>query len=571
MLAAVLSDIGGKMLSCRNYATTAANAASLISNTLGLTHVMVLRLLPAGDALLLQGGVGWKPDMVDHAVFDANKNTLTGFALSSSEPVIIENLRMESRFAIPAQMSGYGLVSGLCARIPCEHQSFGVLAAFSTEPRSFNQDELSCFRVVAGMLAVSSGCQRTGEVRREDQEKIAQAKQEWEATVDALPHFICLLDGQRRIMRVNRSLEQWAAGFSGDVRGRTIHELLHPQCNDPSCYMLAIREAAWSEVLNGRPSEYEVEDKVLKRHLEIQVRPTTRRPGLVRNQTSLAVVVLQDITKIKHAEEVLKRSNDQLDHLVQARTAELVRANEQLKREIVERQRIEEQLRHSENEMRLLSVQVLTAQEMERKRIASELHDGLGQSLSAIKFCVENATSLSTPQGGDPDSNLIKSVIPKIQGAIDEVRRISMDLRPSTLDDLGIIPTIAWFCREFRSIYGDIRLDTNIDIAENDVSVPLRTVVFRIMQEALNNVVKHAKAEYVGVHLRKVDSVIELQVQDNGVGFDPNDLRARNRKSDTGYGITGMRERAEFSGGSFLIMSSRNAGTIIRAAWPCQH
>ena len=531
---------------------------------------MVLRLLPAGDSLLLQGGVGWKTGLVGHAVFDANRNTLMGFALSSTEPVIIENLRTESRFAIPAPLLGYGLVSGVCIRIPCQYQSFGVLAGFSTEQRSFNQDELSCLRAMAGMLAVSSGCQRAGEVRHEDQDKIAQAKQEWEATVDALPHFICLLDEQRRIVRANRSLVQWVQGLIGDVRGHRVHELLHPGCDDPSCYMSTLCDVAWEEVLSGRCVEYEVEDKVLKRHLSIQVRPTTRCSAIGMKRTSLAVVVLQDITKIKHAEELLKNDNDQLECLVQARTTELMLTNEQLRCEIVGRQRIEEELRHSENEMRLLSVQLLTAQEMERKRIASELHDGIGQSLSAIKFCVENATGLSTPEGSDQDSNPIKSVIPKIQSAIDEVRRISMDLRPSTLDDLGIIPTIAWFCREFRSIYSDVRLDTNIDVAENDVSVPLKTTVFRIMQEALNNIVKHAKAEHVRLHLQKSDSAIELLVQDDGVGFDL-DLLARRKESDAGFGMTSMRERAEFSGGLFSVQSDTKIGTTIRVTWPCRH
>lgn len=556
-------------MSCRDYDTAAANAASLISNILGLSHSMVLRLLPAGDSLLLQGGVGWKTGLVGQAVFDTNRNTLTGFALSSIDPVIIENLRTESRFAIPASLLGYGLVSGVCIRIPCQYQSFGVLAGFSTEPRSFSRDDLSCLRAMAGMLAVSSGCQRTGEVRHEDQEKIAQAKQEWEATVDALPHFICLLDEQKHIVRANRSLEQWVPGPIGDVRGHTVHELLHPGCHDSACYMSTC-DVVWNEVLSGRYAEFEVEDKVLQRHLSIQVRPTTRCSAIGAKRTSMAVVVLQDITKIKHAEEVLKRSKDQLEHLIQLRTAELVQANEKLKCEIVERQLIEEELRRSENELRLLSAQLLTAQEMERKRIASELHDGIGQSLSAIKFCMENALGRWAPQPHDQDVKLIKSIIPRMQTAIDEVRRISMDLRPSTLDDLGIIPTIAWFCREFRSIYSNIRLDAHIDVAENDVSVPLKTIVFRIMQEALNNIVKHAQAEYALVHLQKTDAAIELLVQDDGVGFDINSL-AHRKRSDAGFGIVGMRERAEFSGGTFFIMSNNKTGTLIRTSWPCRH
>ena len=568
-LAAALSGIGQSMLACTDYTTVAANAAALLSSLLGMSHIMVLRLLPAGNALLLQGGTGWKPDMIGRAVFDVEKNSLTGYTLSSAEPVVIDNLRMDARFTIPAVLQGHGLVSGICVRIPCQHQPFGVVAAFSTEPRAFSQEDSLCLRVIAGMLATSIGCQRTAEVRRDDQEKIIQAKQEWEATVDALPHFICLLDGQKRIVRTNRSVEKWISGHVTEVRGRTIHELLHPRCTDPACYMQTCCDQAWDAVRNGETVNFDAEDRVLIRHLNIQLRPISLQPDTdgVKG-TSLAVVVLRDITSIKRAEALLKNYSDELELRILARTSELREANELLRNEIDERRRIEEALRHSENEMHLLSAQLMTAQEMERKRIASELHDGLGQSLSAIKFCMENAIGLWTPRCGDQDIKLIESIIPKMQGAIDEVRRISMDLRPSTLDDLGVIPTIAWFCREFRSIYRGIQLDTFIDIQEDQVSMPRKTVIYRVLQEALNNVAKHAKADRVRIHLRKNDSAIELLIQDNGMGFDLVSLAMR-QESERGFGIAGMRERSEFSGGTFTIKSTRETGTIIRVMWPC--
>lgn len=565
----VLSDIGKGVLSCRSDASTAVGAASLISRLFGLTHVMVLRLLPAGDAMQLEGGMGWEADTIGRAVFATDPRTLTGFALVSPEPVVVGNFQTDTRFVMPAPLLGYGFASCVCIRIPCEYQSSGVLAVFSTEPRSFSQDELSCLRVVAGMLVVSGGCQRTREVRREDQQRIEQAKQEWEATVDALPHIICLVDEQRRVVRANRSLEQWLPEPVLDVRGYTLHELLHPMCDDPFCHLLTLCSDTWDDVLKGHHRAYEVEDRVLRRYLEIQLRPATRRSDFGAKFASLVVVVLQDITRIKFAEAVLKNSKDELERLVQARTTDLTRSNDQLRAEIVQRQRIEQELRHSENEMRLLSAQVLTAQEMERKRIASELHDSIGQSLSAIKFGLENVIGLRASHGGDQDAVQIRRLIPRIQAAIDEVRRISMDLRPSTLDDLGVIPTIAWFCREFGEIYKDIQLDTQIGVAESDVSVPLKTAIYRILQEALNNVVRHASAGHVRIQLLKTDSGIELLVRDNGTGFDAT-ARAFGKMSNKGFGIAGMRERAEFSGGTFSITSQSSTGTLVRVCWPCQ-
>jgi len=568
VLAAAMSEIGQCVLSPSGYETVANNACALIASVLGMPVTMVLRLLPEADSLLLQGGTGWKSGMVGHTVFNADKNSLVGFTLSSVEPVLIENLRLDSRFAVPEPLLGQGLVSGISAKIPCQHQSFGIVAAFSTEPRTFSQDDVLCMRVMASMLSMSIGCQRTGEVRQEDREKIALAKQEWEVTVDSLPHFVCLLDDRKRIVRANRSVECWVSGEVADVRGRTVHELLHPQCRDPGCYLATLCADAWQEIEFGYTVEHEIEDRVLQRHLGIQIRPISLTSGNgMKKRVSHAVMVLHDITDIKRAEEVLRNSNDELERRITERTSALVQANEQLKREIEERRRIEEALRHSENEMRLMSAQILTAQEMERKRIASELHDGIGQSLSAIKFCVESTIGLWTPRCSEQDVRILESMIPKIQNTIEEVRKISMNLRPSTLDDLGILATIAWFSREFRTIYSGIQLDTMVTIQESDVSAVLKTAIFRVLQEALNNIVQHARADRVRVHLSRVDSTIELLIQDNGMGFDP-ETRFRRQESDRGFGITGMRERTEFSGGVFSIKSASATGTIIRAVWP---
>ncbi len=569
VLAAFFSRAGESMLNTKDTLAAAADVASLVSDVLGLSHTMVLNSMTVGTSLIMQGGVGWKPEMVGRAIFDTERTTFAGFTLLSNEPVLIENLHTENRFAVPALLLEHGLVGGICIRIPCQNQPFGLLAAFYNQPRKLGADEIFCLRVVASMLASSVVNQRASKVRTADQKKIAQAKQEWEATVDALPHFICLLDERKRIMRANRSAERWIPGVMTDARGHTIHDLLHPECLDPDCYLVTFCNTAWGELRNGRAAEHEVEDKRLNRYISVHLRPTVQHLSDDRKQTSFAVAVLHDITNIKRAEEVLRNSKGLLEQRIQMRTAELVRANNQLRREIEERRRIEETLRHSESEMRLLSVQLLTAQEVERKRIAAELHDGIGQSLSAIKFSVENAIGLWASRCSEPEVTQLHKIISMMQGAIEEVRRISMDLHPSTLTDLGIVPTIAWFCREFRSIYSGIQLETIVDLEETNVPVPLKTIMFRIIQEALNNIVKHAKADQIRIHLGRIGSNIELVIQDNGVGFDLGLLAQREAK-DKGFGITGMRERADFSGGSFVITSSAETGTIVSVSWACQ-
>jgi PAS domain S-box-containing protein len=232
-------------------------------------------------------------------------------------------------------------------------------------------------------------------------------------------------------------------------------------------------------------------------------------------------------------------------------------------RDITKRKRAEEALRESENRLRILSSQLLAVQENERKRISRELHDSIGQSLSAIKFRVENILQ----EVGESRVKPLEDLIPIIQESIEEARRIQMDLRPSILDDLGILATLSWFCREFEKIYSTIRIEKLVQIQENEVSTQLKTVIFRIMQEALNNVAKHSKANFILLSLRKTDGTIELTIQDNGQGFDLNEVLSI-ESSRRGLGLTSMRERAELSGGSFVIESVRGKGTIVRATWP---
>ncbi len=207
-------------------------------------------------------------------------------------------------------------------------------------------------------------------------------------------------------------------------------------------------------------------------------------------------------------------------------------------------------------ELQSLSSRLLTSQEEERKRIASEIHDSIGSSLSAIKFSLESQIAQGVT---NPES--LKALIPKVQQTIEETRGIMAGLRPSVLDDLGIVAAISWFCREFQNTYPGIHVEKQIDINEDEIPGTLRILIFRVMQEAFHNISKHSNANLVKLSLRKKKDTIELSVQDNGQGFD---LQSPKK----GLGLDSMRERTKFAGGSFTIESTQGTGSIIRATWP---
>lgn len=223
-----------------------------------------------------------------------------------------------------------------------------------------------------------------------------------------------------------------------------------------------------------------------------------------------------------------------------------------------------ERLVASELELHTLSAQLMAAQESERKRIANELHDGLGQRLSAIKFAVENVWRVTDKEMFPDQSRTLATVIETIRDSIEEVRRVSMDLRPSILDDLGLIATIGWFTREFSALFPNIGVHRNISAAETDIPEDVKVVVFRIVQEAFHNIAKHAQADQVVLELSSYNNNLHLMISDNGCGISTID----HSPCAKGLGLKSMRERAELTHGDFRIDSVAGKGTTISVQWP---
>jgi PAS domain S-box-containing protein len=235
-------------------------------------------------------------------------------------------------------------------------------------------------------------------------------------------------------------------------------------------------------------------------------------------------------------------------------------------RDITERKLAEEALRESETQLRHLSAQLLAAHETERKRIARELHDGLQQFLAGIKFKVEGFLQEIKQSRLKARAKSLEDVITLIKESVREIHRIQMDLRPSILDDLGILATISWLCREFQTTYSGIRIEKEIAIQEQEVPEPLKMVIYRILQEVLTNIAKHSQAEGVFLSLGKKGGTLELSVHDNGQGFDLQEALSGGG-GRRGLGLISMRERAENSGGSLSIDSQKGKGTRIRVTW----
>jgi PAS domain S-box-containing protein len=228
-------------------------------------------------------------------------------------------------------------------------------------------------------------------------------------------------------------------------------------------------------------------------------------------------------------------------------------------RDITERNRAEEELRKKENQIRFFASQCLTAQETERRRIAAELHDSIASALAGIKFRIEKTADDMKRGLGNTES--IRDLSSNMAQTIGEVRRIMADLRPSILDDLGILPALNWFCREFEKTYPHLSVQKQTGISEDEIPDLLKTVIFRISQEAMSNIARHSNASLVDLALQKTGERLELTIQDNGHGFQVDEIVK-------GFGLSTMRERAELSGGTFAVQPGEGKGTLIRVSWP---
>jgi len=230
-----------------------------------------------------------------------------------------------------------------------------------------------------------------------------------------------------------------------------------------------------------------------------------------------------------------------------------------------ERLRAEDALRESEKQLRYLSSQLLTAQERERRRISRELHDELGQALSLIKFHLRHiAASLESEQKGLRTE--CEDLLGYADTVIENVRRISRDLSPLILEDLGLTAALKWLVRGFTktcpgSIASDIG-DIN-GLFDHDSQM----MIYRIVQEALANIYKHAGAENVSLVIRREEGSVSLVLQDDGEGFDP-DKRGRKEGGEPGLGLATMAERVRTLGGILDIKSAVGAGSRISVHIP---
>ncbi len=212
----------------------------------------------------------------------------------------------------------------------------------------------------------------------------------------------------------------------------------------------------------------------------------------------------------------------------------------------------------------------MSVEEEEKKRISRELHDGLGQLLTSMNLHIQRCLDGCNDQSAEirlyeKHIESLNALSSMVKQAMDEVRTICSTIRPAILDDLGVIAAITWQCRQISQITTDFDVVAELSIDESEIPEELKTVIYRIVQESLNNALKYSQAKQVKVSLWHTHNALQLTVEDDGVGFDPVEIKDR-----LGMGLMSMRERAESACGTLRVNAEVGQGVKICGSFPAK-
>lgn len=292
----------------------------------------------------------------------------------------------------------------------------------------------------------------------------------------------------------------------------------------------------------------------------------------IRSAYELATTMQTQLAMFREKELYLKTRRDDLQKRVKNVDKQLERAESVVTQVNVVLEYLSGDLNQvtrlleSAKNRQLLGLKIILAQEDERKRIAREIHDGLAQTMANVVLRTEIAERMLTKQAYSSVKEELVDLKGQVRGGIEEVRKIIFNLRPMALDDLGLIPALRKFVQDYEE---KTKINTRFELIGKDARLPsgMEVAIYRLVQEAFSNVLKHAQASHVSLELTYQQQMVKIVVTDNGIGFMVDHI---DRKIEKGshYGLIGMRERVELLEGRIEIQSTKDAGTKVSILIP---
>ena len=481
-----------------------------IAKALDVVFCKILRLLPEQGALLLCAGTGWKEGLTGETLVPSGSESQAGYTLLTNEPVIVEDFATETRFTRPVLLADHEVVSGVSIIIQGVSGPWGVLGVHSKSRRIFSQDDVNFVQTVSNILAEAIE-------RKSFIDDLRRSEEKFRGLVETAPDGIAITNSDGEIEMVNKQLERMTGYSREELIGRRV-EILVP----------------------ARFRRHELRRKEFMRN------PYTRPMG-------------------ERARDLYMRRRDGSEFPVEISLAPLETERgmiiSSVIRDITERKRVELQNQESQVRLRNLAQRLQTAREEERTTVAMDIHDELGQMLTRLKIDLFGLSGTIPLKPKDMKTR-INATIALVETSIDFVRRLSTSLRPAILDDLGLAAAIEWQVQGFADRTGCMY---SLDLEQSDLGTnrEVDTTVFRIFQESLTNVARHARADNVDISLYNIGEQLVLSVKDNGVGMEQDKLT-----NNQSLGLIGMHERATAIGGELEIETKKGKGTRITLKVP---
>ncbi len=629
-----VAQIGQYALAGMDLERLMNEAVTLVADTLGVEYSKVLELMPGDQALLLRAGVGWKEGLVGRATLGTGLDSQAGYTLVSGVPVIVEDLRKETRFSGPPLLYDHGVISGVSCIIAGEGRPFGVLGVHTVKRRTFHEGDVFFLQSVANVLAQAIERRRAEEALRASEERfrafmnnssvLAWIKdadgryvyvnrpfelqhqrtfEEMEGKTDfdfrpeetaqqfRLNDQHVLSSGKTletletaalpgggpywlvyKFPMMNASRQRFVGGLAIDITQRKRAEealraseerfyLLMNHANDAILYIDLNGEIQWAshqvEVMTGLSRDTLIGRAIMELLTpEAAVVAATRLAAVRRDERVVPMVEIEffhpggpsvwgeaNITSVQQGGETIGRLL-------------VIRDITERKMAEGERERLFAQLRAEQERFQGLSRRLIAVQEAERRHLARELHDEVGQSLTGLKLGLEAAMHLPSSKAHAK----LESLLIQVNDMVSRIRELALVLRPAMLDLLGLVPALAWHFTRYTE-QTNVRVLFEHNGVEQRFDHDLETAVFRIIQEALTNVARHAGTANARVRLWANQDSLNVQIHDQGCGFDP----AAALATGSAGGLSGMQERATLLGGCCQVESASGAGTLVTA------
>ena len=481
-----------------------------IAKALDVVFCKILRLLPEQGALLLCAGTGWKEGLTGETLVPSGSESQAGYTLLTNEPVIVEDFATETRFTRPVLLADHEVVSGVSIIIQGVSAPWGVLGVHTRNRHSFSQDDIDFIQTVSNILAEAIE-------RKMFIDDLRRSEEKFRGLLETAPDGIAITNSDGEIEIVNKQLERMTGYSRDELIGQKVEILVPARYRQHDLYRKEFMQKP-----HTRPMGERARDLFIRRKdgseipVEISLAPLQTERGVIISS------VIRDTTERKRAE-----------------------------------------LRNHESQKRLrnLAQRLQTAREEERTTVARDIHDELGQTLTRLKIDLSGLSGRIPKRSKDMKEH-IHSMIALVETTIDFVRRLSTSLRPAILDDLGLAAAIEWQVQGFATRIG---CSYSLNIENSDMSTDRErdTTVFRIFQESLTNVARHARANHINISLRNIGGQLVLSVKDNGVGIEQGKL-----DDSQSLGLIGMHERATAIGGELEIETRKDSGTCITLKIP---